>query len=81
MHGTQIDQIRQIVTSAFSGLGTAEPISETVLLRNRYFVGRKYTSGGFVAVWSADTNRVEVFDQGGQVVQRANVEEQVERAA
>jgi hypothetical protein len=81
MHSTQIDQIRQIVTSAFSELGTVEPISETVLLRNRYFVGRKYTSGGFVAIWSADTNQVEVFGQGGQMVQRATVEEQVEKAA
>jgi hypothetical protein len=81
MNGTQIDQIRQIVTLAFSALGAVEPVSETVLLRNRYYAGRKYTSGGFVAIWSADTNQVEVFDQGGQVVQRATMEEQVEKAA
>lgn len=81
MHGTQIDQVRQIVTSAFSELGTVEQICEAVLLRNRCYVGRKYTSGGFVAIWSADTNQVEVFGQDGQVVQRAMVEEQIERAA
>jgi hypothetical protein len=81
MNAPQTDQIRQIVTSAFSALGAVEPISETVLLRNRYFVGRKYTSGGFVAIWSTDTNLVEVFGQDGQVVQRATVEPQVEKAA
>jgi hypothetical protein len=81
MNDTQIDQIRQIVTSAFSALGTVEPICEAILLRNRCYVGRKYTSGGFVAIWSADTNQVEIFDQGGQVVQRATVEQQVEKAA
>ncbi len=81
MNSTQIDQVRQIVTSAFSELGAVELICETVLLRNRYYVGRKYTSGGFVAIWSADANLVEVFDQDGQVVQRATVEQQMERAA
>ena len=81
MNGTLIEQICHIVTSAFSELGAVEPISETFLLRNRYYVGRKYTSGGFVAIWSADTNQVEVFGQDGQVVQRATVEQQIERAA
>ena len=81
MNGTQIDQVRQFVTSAFSELGAVEPICETVLLRNRYYVGRKYTSGGFTAIWSADTNQVEVFSQDGQAVQRATVERQIERAA
>ena len=81
MNGTQIDQVRQIVTSVFSELGAVEPISEKFLLRNRYYVGRKYTSGGFVAIWAADTNQVEVFGQDGQVVQGATVEQQVEKAA
>jgi hypothetical protein len=81
MNSLQIDQIRQIVASAFAEQGAFEPVSETVLLRDRCYVGRKYTSGGCVAIWSADTNLVEVFGPDRRVVQRSTAEQPTERAA
>jgi hypothetical protein len=49
------------------GLGDA-PAFHTILLRDRYFVGHKYHFDGGYAVWLAEENRIEVFDDEGTLL-------------
>jgi hypothetical protein len=81
MSDTQSDQILQIALSAFSSFGATEPIIETILLRDRYYVGRKFSVGDYKAVWLAEKNVVEVFDQEGQLLKTINVDQKMEKAA
>jgi hypothetical protein len=77
----QTDQILQIVTAAFSALGITDPLIETILLKDRTYVGNKFRAGGFVAIWFAEKNVVEVYDQEGRLVQSIGLSENLDRAA
>ncbi|MGD0517339.1 MAG: hypothetical protein ABSA26_07370 [Thermoguttaceae bacterium] len=81
MSNINIDQIRQIAASAFYSFGTTEPIIETILLHDRCYVGRKFSTGGYEVIWLAEKNVVEVFDQEGQLKQTIIVDEKMEKAA
>jgi hypothetical protein len=80
MSNTNTDQISQIVLSAFSSLGTTEPIIETILLHDRCYAGRKFSAGGYEVIWLAEKNVVEVFDHG-QLKQTIIVDEKLEKVA
>jgi hypothetical protein len=43
-------------------------LMRTILLRDRYFVGHKYRFDGGYAVWLAETNMIEVYDDGGKLL-------------
>ena len=81
MSNINTDQILQIATSAFSSLGTTEPIIESILLHDRCYVGRKFSAGGYEVIWLAEKNVVEIFDQVGQLKQTIIVDKKMGKAA
>jgi hypothetical protein len=81
MSNINTDQILQIATSAFSSFGTTEPIIESILLHDRCYVGRKFSVGEYEAIWLADKNVIEIFDQVGQLKQTMIVDKKIEKAA
>jgi hypothetical protein len=81
MHDTQIDQISQIVNTAFAELGVNPPFIETILLHDRRYVGRKFKAGGFQLIWWVEENVMEVFDQDGQVLHTIDIEHKNKKSA
>jgi hypothetical protein len=77
----QTGQISQIAAAAFSALGITDPLIETILLKDRNYVGRKFQAGGFTAVWLEEKNAVEIIDQEGRLVQTIGPSEGLKRAA
>jgi hypothetical protein len=63
--------IHDMITATLGEMGLAsDPASliRTILLRDRYFVGQKYRFDTGYAVWMAETNVVEVYDDGGKLL-------------
>ena len=81
MSNINIDQILQIALLAFSSFVTTEPIIESILLRDRCYVGRKFSAGGYEVIWLAEKNVVEIFDQVGQLKQTIIVDKKMGKAA
>jgi hypothetical protein len=65
----QPDQFSQLIASVFSKHGISEPWSETFLLIDRRYAGRKFRAGVIQIVWWIEKNLIEVFDQDGQSVE------------
>jgi hypothetical protein len=66
MSDPESDQLSQALGSTFAELGINPPFVETILLRDRCYVGRKYRAGGYQIVWWVEANSLEIFDQDGQ---------------
>jgi hypothetical protein len=81
MPETQPDQISQIIASIFTQKGINPPFIETILLRDGFYVGRKYRAGGFQVVWWIEKNVVDVFDEDGQVVETIELQQKLEQSA
>ena len=77
MPDVQTDQFSQLITSVFSELGVNSPFIETILLRDRFYVGRKFRAGGFQVIWWVEKNLVEVFDEDGQVVKTIGLDQEL----
>ena len=81
MPDVQTDQFSQLITAVFSELGVNPPFIETILLRDRFYVGRKFRAGGFQVIWWVEMNLVEVFDEDGQVVKTIGLEQKLGKSA
>jgi hypothetical protein len=81
MTDLQSDDYSQFIASIFAELGVNPPFTETVLLRDRRFVGRKFRAGGIQIVWWVVKNVVEVFDEDGQVVESIELEQKLGKSA
>ena len=81
MNDSQINQILQIATSTFSELGITESPIETILCCDLCYVGKKYTAGGWKAIWLVERNAIEIFDPEGELVKNISVSEDLNRAA
>lgn len=59
--------IGEILATTLSDLGRPSPadIIQTVLLKDRYFVGYKYRYEGGYAILRAGSNAIEFFDENG----------------
>ena len=55
------------------GLGTA-PTFHTILLREQRFVGHKYHFDSGYAVWLAESNVIDVFDNDGRLLKTVSTE-------
>jgi hypothetical protein len=80
MPDIQPDFSSQFIASIFAKLGVNHPWAETILLRDRHYVGRKFRAGGYQVVWWIEKNVVEVFDQDGQIVETIGLEQNLEMA-
>jgi hypothetical protein len=81
MRDQQAEQFPQFIASLFTKLGVNPPFIETILLRDRFYVGRKFRAGGFQIVWWAEKNLVEVFDEDGQSLEIIDLEQKLEKTA
>ena len=65
---SQTPSIYDLVADALKEMGIATAaLARTLLLRNRHFVGHKYRFEGGYAVWLAEKNVMEVYDESGKV--------------
>ena len=81
MPDTQIDQISQVIASIFAQKGVNPPFMETILLRDRFYVGRKFRAGGFQVIWWIEKNVVDVFDEDGLVVDSISLDQELDKSA
>lgn len=62
----------------------AEEMSESILIRDGYYCGRRFVCGALSAVWFAEEDQIKLFDQDGQLVESLAIEqfrESVQRRA
>ena len=67
----------EIIASIFAQKGVNPPFIETILLRDRFYVGRKFRAGGFQVIWWVEKNEIQVFDEDGQVVESIGLEQKL----
>lgn len=73
-HLDQVNAVRDAVRQAAADLGVAtESWTETFLLRDSIYVGRRFRFGGMKAVWFCDQDEVELLDASGAVVSKLGV--------
>jgi hypothetical protein len=70
----------EIIASIFAQKGVNPPFIETILLRDGFYVGRKFRAGGFQVIWWAEKNVIEVFDEDGQSMETIGLEQKLEMA-
>ena len=82
-----IDQLRRQIRETFEQLGyqNQEPPTETILIRDGHFCGRRFHQGKAYAVWFMEENQIKFFDEHDEllhnVVPVAPTDQSVERAA
>jgi hypothetical protein len=77
------DSITQLVAATFAELGAdqIEPITRTILLRDRYFVGYQFSCAEMRAIWFTDGGVIKLYDRAGKLVRKIDPKEQVKQAA
>lgn len=56
-------------------LDAAEEMSESILIRDGYYCGRRFKWGAFSAVWFAEEEQIKLFDDGGQLIESLATDE------
>lgn len=79
MSSIQVDQVRDIVQSAFASLGIIGSIGDLILVHGGQCTGRRFICDGFEAFWCFDTGMVNIYDQNDQLLQSLNVEAVIEQ--
>jgi hypothetical protein len=68
----QIERIRELVVATLADLGMADDnwslVTETIMLHDRNYAGRKFGLEGVRAVWLADENVVKFYDDDGKLL-------------
>lgn len=73
-----ISVVRQKVLAAFQELGAGDgECSESILIKDRHFVGRRFCLGGFEGVWLADESHISIFNEASELIDTQTVEEAV----
>ena len=76
------DFLNQILVRTFAELGASEaPLTRTILLKDRYFVGYRYYCGGMQAVLLADTREIKFYDETGGLLKKLSLEETEKKIA
>jgi hypothetical protein len=81
MNGCCMKSIHDVLTASLSDLGLPAPtdIIQTVLLRDRQFVGWKFRYGGGYAILRLAN--LELYDEQGTLLKTVTVEEKKDVAA
>ena len=78
----QARSIQDAVTTALAEMGiAAASLVHTILLRDCHFVGHKFRFDGGYAIWLAETNTVEVYDDGRRLLKKVVIESDEKEAA
>ena len=77
---THAEAIRNRVRSIFKTCGAAsdEEMSESLLIRDGYFCGRRFEMDGLCAVWFVEEDELKVYDRDGALL-AANKPETIQR--
>jgi hypothetical protein len=63
------------MAAAFQELGAGDsPISHTLLLRDRCFVGHRYRCGDWCAIWKPSSTVIEFFGADGELLRTITLE-------
>ena len=80
----QSDGVTQLVADTFVAIGAdeTEPITRTILLQDRYFVGYQFFCGKMLAVWFVDGGIIKFHSASGGLLRKIDLAaEQVKKAA
>ena len=68
--------VQQRVATTLSELGLPAPtnIIQTMLMKDRYFIGWKFHYDGGYAIWLADGSTIEFYDGQGQLLKAVALE-------
>jgi hypothetical protein len=73
-----ISVVRQKVLAAFRAMGAADGgCSETILIKDRHVVGRRFRQGGFEAVWVAGEHSISIFNKAGDLIEMQSLDDAV----
>ena len=77
-HARVLEQIREIVRTHFAahGVATFGDFSESILIRDGFYCGRSFASGGLRAVWFVEENLLKFFDRDNRLLQSQMVDEE-----
>jgi hypothetical protein len=63
-----IDCVRRRIGELFRQLGAADGcFSETILIRDGYYCGRKFSCDVAQAIWFMEENQIKVYNRGGNL--------------
>lgn len=70
-HAQLTENVRQLVTEAFAGLGLPDSAQfrESILIHGGNYCGRRFDGAGAHAVWFAEENQIKVITDDGRMVQ------------
>jgi hypothetical protein len=71
-----LDAIRNVVQSRFAAFGVSSEneFSETILVRDSHYCGRRFGCGGWRAVWFVEEQVVKFFDADGGFRENLNLD-------
>lgn len=83
MQAEQQSSLYELVVQGFTELAGAAPpsVARTVLLRDRFVLGQRFTSGAFQAIWMADQDEIEFYDGAGRLLKTVSRGEPARRLA
>jgi hypothetical protein len=68
-HSELLNQIRGRVCRAFAAMGVeSTDMSETILIRDGHYCGRRFQAEHGHAVWFLEENQIKVYLSDGQVI-------------
>jgi hypothetical protein len=73
-----LDEVAKILTEM--GVPT-DSLVHTILLREKFFVGHKFRFDGGYAIWLAETNTVQVYDDGRKLLKTVALQSDEKEAA
>ena len=68
--------IHDLVTATLTELGLPAPSNmiQTMLMKDRYFVGHKFRYDGGYSVWREGSNTIEFYDEDGNLLKTVILE-------
>jgi hypothetical protein len=80
--GTTSDSLDQLLAKNFTELGASEASpTQTILIKDRYFVGHRYRCGELQAVVLAGATVIEFYDKTGRLLKSVGLEETEKKIA
>ena len=71
-----VSVVRRTVLAAFGELGAGDgDCTESILIKDRHFVGRRFCLGGFEAIWMAGESHISIFNEAGDLIDTRPVED------
>lgn len=75
--------VRQLICDRFTRFGAAadDEVTETILVREGYYFGRRFEQDGFQAVWFVEEEQVKFYNREKAVIDVCDLSEGAQRRA